>query len=159
MARVDTEVLFYDLKSYLQANIAAKVAEINSEKNDGLLMAAPPSNDAYLDLSLDQKVPNYNPFVFIHIDSQRTTSQGMNASKEIRFEVAYFVAKTGKPAEIRLGLRYTRMLEEVAKGAWRNIMPGYTFDMEALDPVDAQLPSSDKWHKVYSVALTVTLAN
>jgi len=158
MAKIDTEVLFNKLKAHFQANIPVVIAAINTEKGDGNDMLVPDSA-AYIDLDLDTKAMNYDPFVFIYIDRQNSEVRGGVVSKEIKFDCTLFVAKSGLDNENILALRYSRMMEEVASLAWDKAFRGFRFDIETLDPVDVQLRNSTKWHKVYGVALTVSLAN
>jgi hypothetical protein len=157
MAKIDTETLFLKLKAFVQANIAGVVAQINTEKNDSTLLVAPDAK-AYVDLSLDSSVMNYDPFIFIYIDSVQSTIAGPAVNKNVRFEICLFKAKTGKTDELIQGLRYMRLMEDLAQLAWDKALRGFRYEVETLTPVDVQLANSTKWHRVYGVALTVSLA-
>lgn len=157
MAKIDTEVLFYKLKDFIKANIAGLVTSINTEKNDTTLLVAPDPK-AYIDLSLDSAVINYDPFIFIFIDSLPSQVNGPIVEKNIRFEVCLFKSRTGKPDEHILGLRYLRLMEEIGALAWDKALRGFRYEIETLTPVDIQLNNQTKWHRVYGVALTVSLS-
>lgn len=157
MAKVDTEVLFFKIKDFIKANIAAVVASINADKNDTILLVAPEA-DAYVDLSLDSMVVNYDPFIFTYIDSIPSQIAGPNVAKTVRFEICIFKAREGTPEEHILGLRYMRLMEELGKMAWDKALRGFRYEIETLTPVDVQLANSTKWHRVYGVALTVSLS-
>lgn len=157
MAKVDTEVLFYKLKDFIKANISGLVVAINEEKNDSTLLVAPDPK-AYVDFSLDGSVVNYDPFVFIYIDSENSVIAGPNINSTVRFEVCLFKAKTSKTDEMILGLRYSRLMKEIAQMAWDKALRGFRYEVETLSPVDVQLGNTTKWHRVYGVALTVSLS-
>ena len=156
LAKVDTEVLFLKLKAFIQANIAGLATAINTEKNDSLLLVAP-HNNAYVDLSLDGLVVNYDPFVFIYLDATPSFIAGPNVEKNVTFEVCIFKSRTGKPDEHILGLRYMRLMEDLGKLAWDKTLKGMRYEIETLTPVDIQLANQTQWHRVYGVALTVSL--
>lgn len=157
MAKVDTEIVFNKLKTFIKANIADLVAVINTEKNDSTVLVSPEAN-AYVDLSLDNTVVNYDPFIFIFIDSLPSQIVGPNVEKTVRFEVCLFKGRTGKSDEHILGLRYLRLMEDLGKLAWDKALKGFRYEVETLTPVDVQLANSTKWHRVYGVALTVSLS-
>ncbi len=157
MAKIDAEVLFTKLKDYIKANISGVVTSINTEKNDSTLLVAPDAK-AYVDLSLDSVVMNYDPFVFIYIDSVNSVIAGPSINKTIRFEICLFRARTGKPDEQILGLRYMRLMEELGQMAWDKALRGFRYEVETLTPVDVQLANSTKWHRVYGIGLTVSLS-
>jgi len=157
LSKVDTEILFLKLKQFVQSNIGAVVTAINTEKDDSTVLAAPEAK-AYIDLSFDSAVINYDPFVFTFIDSISSQIAGPNIEKSIRFEVCIFKARTGKPDEHILGLRYMRVMEELAELAWEKVFKSYRYEVETLTPVEVQLANQTKWHRVYGVALTVSLS-
>jgi hypothetical protein len=158
MAKVDTEVLFLKIKQFIKDNISTVVASINADKNDSTTIAAPESN-AYIDLSLDSNVSNYDSFIFIYIDSILSKPDGGSINKNVRFEICLFKAKSGKDDENIQGLRYMRLMEELGQMAWDKALKGFRYEIETLTPVDVQLQNSNKWHKVYGVALTVSCHN
>lgn len=157
MAKIDVETLFFKLKDFIKANIADVVTKINDEKNDSTKLVAP-EDKAYIDLSLDAGVVNYDPFMFIYIDSVLSQIQGSSVAKTVRFEICLFKAKSGKPDEFIQGLRYSRLMEELGQLAWDKALRGFRYEVETLTPVDVQLANSTKWHRVYGVALTVSLS-
>lgn len=157
VSKIDTEVLFFKLKDFIKANIADVVASINAEKNDSTLLEAP-NEKAYVDLSLDDLVVNFDPFVFCYIESLPSLIAGPNVAKTIRFEACIFKARTGKPDEHVLGLRYMRLMEEIGKLAWDKALRGFRYEIETLTPVTVQLANTTKWHRVYGVGLTVSLS-
>ncbi len=157
MAKIDAEILFFKLKDFIQANISGVVTSINTEKNDSTLLVAPEAG-AYVDLSLDSAVMNFDPFIFIYIDSVQSVIAGPSINKTVRFEICLFRGKTGKTDEQILGLRYMRLMEELGQMAWDKALRGFRYEVETLTPVDVQLVNSTKWHRVYGVALTVSLS-
>jgi hypothetical protein len=155
--KVDTEVVFLKLKSFIKENIAAVAAAIDAEKDDGKTLAVPIAT-AYVDLSLDGTVINWDPFIFIFVDDLPSQVAGPHVEKNVKFEICFFKAKTGKPDEALMGLRYLRLMEELGRLAWDKALKGFRYEIETLTPVDVQLANSTKWHRVYGVALTVSLA-
>lgn len=157
MAKIDTEVLYFKIKDFIKANIATVAAAINDEKNDSIVVLVPEPN-AYVDFTLDSVVPNWDPFIFIYIDSMPSQVAGPNIEKKIKFEICYFKARTGRTDEQILGLRYMRLMEELGQLAFDKALRGFKYEIETLLPVDVQLNNQTKWHRVYGVALTVSLS-
>jgi len=157
MAKIDTEVIYFKLKEFIKANIAAQVALINTEKNDSTTISAPITS-AYVDFSLDNVVVNWDPFIFMFIDAMPSQISGPNTEKKVKFEICLFKARSGRTDEHIAGLRYLRLMEELGKLAWDKALRGFRYEIETLIPIDVQLSNQTKWHRVYGVALTVSLS-
>lgn len=158
---VDAEIIVKALSDHAKANLATIIGNINTEKNDGFLMKAPIAG-AYLEISLNDKVMNFDPFVFTYIESVTSQVRGPNLSKEWRIGQVIFVAQKAiqlSKGEEYFNLRYQRAMEELGQSAWRTALRGYEFDVEALNPVDVQLQNTTNWHRVFGIELSLTLSN
>jgi len=159
--KVDAEVLLSALVAKLKAKLPTVAAAITAEKNDSLVLKVP-SSSAWVQLSMDNAVVNYDTFCFIYLDSMNTQSQGPIVSRDLRFVWCLFTARTGtnsagQDSESLLSLRYMRLMEDTAAEAWRSARPGQEFTVESLTPVDVQLENSTQWHRVFGVTFSTSL--
>ena len=158
MAKVDAEVLLDKLKTFIKENIGTIISDINSEKNDSIVMSAPHAN-AYVELSMDNAILNYDPFIFIYVEPLPSIINGPRVQKDIKFEVVLFKAKeSGITSDSIMGLRYMRAMEELGIAAWDKVFKGFHYNIETMTPIDVQLVNSTKWHSVYGISLTVSLS-
>lgn len=112
MAKFDLEDFRDILKAYLVDNMAAKVAEINTEKGDTLLVVIP--EEQYFQ-DFNEKIINYKEFVyfgFLDFDPP-VTSGGKIAQPVSMFFMTIVPDQDGGIVGENKILRYTRAMTEI----------------------------------------------
>ena len=156
MAKYDVESFLADIKATLQANLNTKIAEINSEKSDSIVLATI-DNAAYVLQQLNGALINWNPFVFYGVDDIQSTSRGPLSSRAITASAVVIVKDDGNDIEVGIRMfRYLRVLEEVFKDNWAN--NAVKLEIKSLVPIPiTNLNSSDSYRAV-GVSLDAGLA-
>lgn len=159
----DVETFFTKFYLKMKEQLNLKIAAINTEKGDELLTNI--ADEAWILMSLIDKVKNFIDFAFGQIDNVKTVANGRDVSKEITLEFDLFIAvrNDGLDAngidkdELRI-LRYWRALEEAAKEAWNKVGVGYgKSEIESLTPIDIKLTDSAHQHKLCGISVSFTI--
>lgn len=159
----DIETFFTKFYLKMKEQLNLKIAAINAEKGDCLLSDI--ADEAWIVMSLNDKVKNFIDFAFCQIDNVKTVANGRDISKEITLEFDLFIAvrNDGLDAngidkdELRI-LRYWRALEESAKEAWNKVGVGYgKSEIESLTPIDIKLTDSAHYHKLCGISISFTI--
>lgn len=139
------------------------LASIDSEKNDGLTLKSIPT-EAYFFQTMDERVANYDPFLYYELSEIVNENNGPSNYKAytitviIVFDVGMEEAATSAKALPKRILRYSRALEQFFSGKWDSIKKGFTFNVQSLVPVSIQLVNSSKPFMAVGVDLRVGLA-
>lgn len=159
MAKLDAETILIKARQYIMANYEATRSAINTEKADGFNMKAIQSL-AFVDQSLNDKVLNYDPFLFCYIDSVSSEVKGPSIAETLKIDCVLFVAGRGLEqslGESLLNLRYSRLMRELGAGMWRKALPGVEYSMESLNPIDVSLDNSEDYHRVFGISVSVSV--
>lgn len=121
MKKYDIEQLEEDLLAIVQSNLPAKLAEIDAEKNDGIILVAP--TDSQYFSTTDDEVNNESVFIMYGADDSETVSIASSTSEDVKyFFIVYTNDINSVPGETRKRiLRYSRALKEVINENFRSI--------------------------------------
>lgn len=157
MAKYDLETLMTDIKSCYQANMPAKIAELNTEKNDAISLSVP-ADGSYVMQSMDGASANWNPFMFIGIvDLVGEPTTGYSDMKP-SVAVLAVIEDDGQDVEIWKRLfRYHRAIREIAESNF-DFLPGHsTLGIKSQVPVELALVNGSFRHKAMGVLLEAHL--
>lgn len=138
MAKFDIESFRDYFLGLFQANLAAKVSEINSEKNDGITIVDIPAAQYFNDLNA--AVVNYHTFIFYGFPEIKTTDRrGTSFSLEITMSVEVVISESegGTETENKI-MRYTRALAEIIAESAKHPQIS-ELEIELFAPISLQL--------------------
>ena len=156
--------MIYDIESYilriqafLQANLNTAITDLNTEKNDTIVLATI-SNDAYFIQTLNDTVANYNPHILIGIDAIQSVPGPGATIKILTFSVIILVEDRGQDLFIyRRMLRYLRVLEEMMNRSFNKIIPHATFNVNSLEPIALIAMNSNDPYRAVGVQIVASL--
>ena len=156
----DLESLLTIIETYIKANLNDKITKINAEKASlgfSPNLDAPLIKDDAFFLTLDDRVSNFNPYIYYGIGPSSVDAiRGKAAKRPVVFMYVIHNAISGDDAYKRM-LRYIRALEEVMDD-----MSGETelcdLELSTLTPADIQDLDTSAFHKVAGVEVTTTIA-
>lgn len=150
---------FYDYAAQvLKDNISAKVAEINTEKDDGITLEAPRSSDYYVDFN--EKVISEPFFIYYTlVEARPIENVGEDVSIEVTmmFYVAFIEIDGGDEA-LKKGMRYTRAFQEVFKEGFAGHAQISDLEIFQHMPQSAQFEKSSKWYKIGGIEIKGTIS-
>jgi hypothetical protein len=121
MAKFDLENFRDYFVSLFQVNLGTKLAEINAEKSDSIVLADFTSDQYFSDMNA--KVSNYSKFIFYGFTDILTIPNprgGFALDVTIAFDIVFSEPEGGTISENMI-IRYTRALAEiVSENATRN---------------------------------------
>lgn len=138
MAKYDLEQLSLDLVAILQANLGAKLAQISTLKNDGLVLLVPDTARGYFFQSLEKETATNQPvFVFYGLDDPVTKySSGQATGIEVDLFFILVLQDTAEnPVFTRRLLRYMRAFQEVFEENFTKINRSVRISVSSLAPV------------------------
>lgn len=157
MARADIETFRDYFLGLIQANLAAKLAEINAEKADGITLtdfiAAQYTSD------MNEKVMNYSEFVFYGFPEILTIPNprgGFALDITMSFEVVFCAPDGGTVAENKI-LRYTRAMAEIVTESLRGNCIASDVTVEILAPVSLAENLRSQWTKIGGIQIRGTI--
>jgi hypothetical protein len=137
--------------------MAAKVAEINAEKNDGIYLTAIPADQYFNDMN--SVVNNYNLYVFYGFTEIATNPNPRGdyaLDVTIAFDVCFSEPEGGAVSENMI-LRYTRaMAEIITANASRNASIG-SIEVQLFAPVSVQDNQSSARMKIGGISIKGTI--
>lgn len=159
MAKYDLESFITEFEAKLKPLLAAKILEINAEKNDDLVLDQIP-DEAWVFNNLDIIAKNYKDFIFFFIDDISGEINGPSYTEDITLEVDIFIQdRQDKFVEKRI-LRYSRALREAVAQTWDTVGVGYDkASIKAMAPIDIKLNNSSFYHKIFGVSLIFSIIN
>jgi hypothetical protein len=140
MKTYDVETLVDDLVTMFKAKLGAAITSINSEKGDTLLVA--PDANAWFFQNLNDKMFNYEPFVFYAVDPilEQSNSASTSENVKISFEIALVdKGEIDTDSFYRKLLRYTRAFREVFLTNGRNIDSSVSMTIGSLSPLGIEV--------------------
>lgn len=155
----DVEDLTDDIKALMVANLNTKIAAINAEKADSIVLKTI-DDAAYIFQSLDERVMNYDPFVFYGLGaSVESEGIGPAGSKMLPIDVAIISFDLNNPDIGKRALRYNRALEEIFLDKWADFS-GNNAKIKVKAPVliDFTLLNTSDPFRVIGVELEAHLA-
>lgn len=112
MGKNDIEKVEQVILGIVQSNLAAKVAEINTDKDDGLSLTDIDSSKYYTDFYQEELTGS--KFIFFGIEQPETQSIGSDSAETWTIFYKVFIEQENNLSTIRSSvLRYTRALKEI----------------------------------------------
>lgn len=144
MAAYGLEEFSNDLISFLQTNLNSKLTEINQIYQDsiGLLSI---DNDAYFFQSLDDRITNFNPFVFIQAEVPNVPDSAPSGFvATYRFMVLICFSSDNADSETgKKSARYNRALIELFTQKFQEVNRRIKLRIPGLEPAGfAQINST-----------------
>lgn len=158
MARFDIESFFDNLLVYLKANLNTKISAISTEKADSVTLGSV-SDSAYIFMTLDESVANYDPFVFYTISGVNSEGIGYDTQMEYLCEVAIIMSHPGAdPDGVSRTLRYHRALQEVLQEYYAENPREVNLKVSSLEPVTFASQHDSRLFRAVGVQISVTFA-
>lgn len=156
MSKYDEETFLYDLKEMIISNLPAKIAEINTEKNDSITLVAVDSSN-YID-NLDDEILNADPVIYYGLAGIEANSAGPSTSRKIGifFDVIWINDFTQNNLN-RKALRYSRVLREIIEKNYKKIRYAGDLAVESMTPTDVKLNDDETYYKIGGIIITGTL--
>jgi len=157
MAKFDLEVFSDTLKNYLIDNMAAKVAEINTEKGDDPVLNEIPAAAYFEDFN--EKIVNFTDFIYFGFDE---FEPGVSNAGEIGQPVSMFfltlvIDQDGGVVGRNKILRYTRAMFEIFEENATTDANISDLEMIILPPDRVTLDLSSDWYKTGGVRIKGTI--
>ena len=161
-AKYDPERLITDVTNLIRDNLNTKVAEIQAEKD--LLLGADNfelplvDDEAYFD-SLDEGVTNFNPFIYIGMDSNSAVSSGgAGTIQELAIFVTIFIVKDNADAKINMKVfRYTRAFMEIIEKNFGKITYTSSMKISTIAPQDMASDENEDIHKAGGIVISAVM--
>lgn len=154
MAVNDKEVVLDKMETLLKAELNTKLLAIDTEKADGITLK-PVSDNAYLKISMNNKLANYNPFIFLDVLDPASEGIATATNQTEGFQAALVLVDNGNDLDInRRILRYGRALQEIFEKNVYKICPPDEFSVQALAPMPFKLQNSKSDFRVIGVNIT-----
>jgi len=156
--RYDLEMVLADIKSIMTTHLNTKLAAIDTEKNDGIVLKTIAA-DAYALQNLTQKVMNYDPFIQYGVSDVSTNGQGPHSAETFQLVAAVLLVDSGQDAQMMTRLfRYRRALKEIFEDNWKKMSGGVQMKIEGGLPAEMQEAKTQKAYRVIGVFIEVTVA-
>jgi hypothetical protein len=127
VAVFDTEELLDSVRTILQANMATKLSDIDTEKADGLILDDIPTAGYFINT-----IPpslNVNPFLIYGVQAVTPISSGPTVA--LAYSLFIIIGHAGLRNEVnddiqRKLLRYSRAVKEIMAEKFDSISPGFS---------------------------------
>lgn len=117
----DLEQLCFDLQTIASANLATKLAALDTEKNDGLTLKAPASTAYFFQALNKAQATADDVFVFFGMDDPTADGLGPMTVEEVEIFFIVMARDTGENQQyLRRMLRYSRALKEIFQENFSN---------------------------------------
>lgn len=111
MKKLDVETVLKNIELSLKEKLNGKILAIDAEKADGIVLR-PVDDSAYIIQSLDEFTDNFDPALYLGIESINTVGEYSGTAKTIRVEASVIVADPQDGTIFSRLFRYQRALEE-----------------------------------------------
>lgn len=156
MSRFDAEAFFDYCENLLKDKISDKVAEINAEKGDSLLIAP---NDRQFITDFTEQILNEDIFFYCTmLPAENVASNGPFVSTELKMMVyVAFIDTDGGEKSRKKGFRYTRAISEIYQNAFDNLAEVSNIEIIQHIPESAQFQNESEWYKLGGVEIKGTI--
>lgn len=153
----DEETICKEVENFFKENMASKIAEINTRKNDGILLPEI-SQEAYCFLEFDSKVLNYDPILFHYVSNLVSITNGPHIAKTLTHEISILFTDLNSDHVASKILRYGLVLQELASEAYWKVCRGCRAEVTLLNPLTVQINNSSNYYKVVGIQVETQLA-
>ncbi len=159
--RYDAETLLNDLFTIFKDNLNAQITKIQAEKD--FLLGADNfdmpliGDDAWLD-SLDDRVANFDPFVYFNYSDQTIIEQPSAGASDYTIFFTVVKQEQDQLQSYKRMLRYTRALSQVSEKKFDKLTKASVITISELTPTNISLnENSDDMHKLAGIAIQVAI--
>lgn len=154
----DVEQILRDIGSFLVSNLNNQIAVLNAKKSaEGVAepVLNTVSNDAFFFQSLNEKVANYDPFIFYDVDLPNTTPITGATGTRAEVDVLAVVSDHGNDDDIGYRmLRYHRVLKDLFEKNATKVNNRIKLEVGDLSPVSLRIQNSSENYRAVGVTLT-----
>ena len=155
--KYDIETFHSDIISLIQTDLPAKLTEISTEKNDGIVLPVV-DNTAYLD-SIVGQIINNETFVYHGISNIEHISSGPETEMKVSIFVDVIFINDESQYDgnlLKIGLRYNRALREILD-VKNSSFRSSKLEIKELIPQDFKLNDEEEVYKACGVVVTANL--
>lgn len=156
MSMYDIDSWIDDFETFIKANLNTYITQVNTEKSDSLLKTI--DSNAYFFQTMNDRVANYDPFIFYGISDLESIGIGPQLSEKYMIDLIVVLTDTGQ--DLLTGkklLRYNRALKEMIKKSWDIIGKGMKLKISSLVPVAFKLANSSNEYRAIGITIEVNL--
>lgn len=158
----DLEDLMDHIVATLKAGMAAKLLELDSEKNDGITLACPPADaEGYHFQDLNGRQVNADPFVLVTFNGLAgNPEESWPSATKTRAQVCVAIAWSDQGEDLsgsRRTLRYLRALTELVEEAFDSAPQAGKLVIEDQNVIPVQLLNSVQNHRATGVLIRADL--
>jgi hypothetical protein len=159
-AKIDVETAIYNILSIFQTNLNNKLDSINTEKNDGISCQHVDPSIGYAILTLEEKIMNVDPLIFIFIEDILTVSRGPASESNVSLVIVVVKEDDGSDTQIQKKmLRYMRACSEVIEDNFSDLLSGGLLELRNLGPRFLQGLNTSKPFRGAGVAITMPVSS
>lgn len=159
MAKIDVEVILSDIETILKNNLNDKIDSINTEKDDGIVLAAVDDAKGYHLQTLDAEQVVANPFIWYGIEDVSSDGIGPETINKYTIAVTLVLEDSGQDLNpAKRMFRYSRALQETLQDHWSDIRGSIKTAIASLVPVEFKNLNTSQLSRAVGVQLTVGLA-
>jgi hypothetical protein len=158
MAKYDLESLLADIKALMLANLNNKITEINTEKNDSIVLA-PVDADAYFLQQMNGRQMNWPVGIVYGVDDIQSGNRGPLSNSKFQLSAIIIVTDTGEDIEIGTRMfRYSRALEEIFRENWTKGNNAVKLEISSLVPIPLTNLNSSEQYRAVGLQIDASLA-
>jgi hypothetical protein len=154
--KYDIESFLTDLKSNLQAGLNDKLTSITDEKADGLDLK-PVDASAYFLQTMNEKIANFDPFIFYGIEGSQTEGLGPVSAIKWTINVALILIEQTDLQIVARLLRYQRAMRELFEEQWADAGDAIKIKLENMAPISFKLVDSDELFRAIGISIEITI--
>lgn len=155
----DIETLLIEIDTMLKANLNTEIEAVSNDKADGLSLPLIGEN-AYAIQSLDDKVQNYDNYVFTQVTDIKTIGTGPNTSED--YTIGVWIVAGGTANQLQQSqrmFRYLRALKRTFEKYWdKTSSLKIKLKIESIPPQDVINLNTSKYFRVVGVQITGAIA-
>lgn len=157
MKKLDVETVIKNIELTLKEKLNNKLLEIDAEKADGITLR-PVDPKAFIIQSLDEFPVNYDPALFLGIESINTVGEYSATAKTIRIEVSAILSDPQDGTIFSRLFRYQRAMEETFLESYFTIKNmREKVRVTSLEPVAFKVQNSTTEFKAIGVIIELSL--
>lgn len=154
--KYDMERLLDGIVNVYKDNLNAKIAEIQAEKADGMVLKTVDAA-AYAVQELNGVTQNYNPYIFVGIEDIQSVGLGPHTADTLIMNVVLVLADEGEDVAIgRRLLRYSRAIRETLEKNWNDTRITKA-QITSLVPVDFKLQNSSQLFRAVGIEIRAAI--
>jgi len=152
--KYDVETFRDAIISIVQSNLAAKITEINTEKNDDYVLTDIATSSYYNDIT--DQVLNVSPFIYYGLSNVIVKTNGAQTSLVVTMFISIVFDNQNQNGVESKALRYIRSLREIILANYKKIPSASPLLIDEFLPTNFQLNKGADF-KIGGVHVTATI--